>query len=265
MTTEAIAAPAEAPELKVPVASEVPPAPANDAPPAQDTSAPDPSEVDKPDAETEQKKPKVSFSERIGQITAARKQAEAERSIALQEVERLRREIDAIRGQEIDNLPFEQQDSARVREVLKQEKLADKEAEVAARDTFVKQARQAGFMAKVEAVSDRMPDLLEKFASVPVSEQAAELIAESDRAAEIAYYLANNPREAHEIASLPAHLQGARIARIEAKVSSAPSVRKVSNAPQPIPTLKGGSSPGTKDPGEMTMEEYVAWRKAGNS
>ncbi len=265
MTTEAIPARAETLEPKAPVVSEVTPAPANDAPPAPEQSAPDPSEVDKPDTEIEQKKPKVSVSERISQITAARKQAEAERSIALQEVERLRREIDSIRGQGIDNLPFEQQDAARVREVLKQEKLADKEAEVAQREIFVKQARQAGFMAKVEAVADRMPDLLEKFATVPVSEAAAELIAESDRAAEIAYYLANNPREAHEIASLPAHLQGARITRIEAKVSSAPSVRKVSQAPQPIPTLKGGAAPGTKDPGEMTMEEYVAWRKAGNS
>lgn len=224
-------------------------------------SAPGQPETETSDQEQPVKKPKVPFSERISQITAARRQAEAERSIALQEVARLRQELEGLRGQPAD-IPYEQQDANRVREVLKEERLAEKQQEVQTRETFIKEARQAAFLAKVEAAQERMPDLLEKFATVPVSEVAAELIAESDKAAELAYWLANNPREAREIAALPAHMQGARIARIEARLSAAPTVRKVSQAPTPPPALSGASSPGVKDPGSMSMDEYAKWRKA---
>lgn len=258
MTTETLTTPETA--SVPPVASESVTVP----PPVETTEAAAPAESapgPEPEAsEQEQpKKPKVSFSERISQITAARKQAEAERSIALKEIERLQQELERLRGQPAD-IPFEQQDANRVREVLKEEKLAEKQQEIQTRDQVIKEARAATFMAKVEAAADRMPDLLEKFAAVPVSEAAAEIIAESDKAAEIAYYLANNPREAREIASLPAHQQGARITRIEAKLSAAPQVRKVSQAPAPVPALKGGTpSPAVKDPGSMSMAEYSKW------
>jgi len=241
------------------------PVSANDTPAAADDPAPGSSETETPDSEAP-KKPKSTVSERIGEITAKKKAAEADASLARQEVQRLRDELAKLRGTPTDTLPFDQADQLRVREAVKTERLEEKEAEVAHRDRVAKETRQASFVAKVEAVADRMPDLLEKFAAVTVSEQAAEIIADSDRAAEIAYYLANNPREAAEIAFLPAHLQGVRIARIEARVSAAPTVRKNSSAPSPVPTLKGGtSSPNVKDPGSMTMAEYSAWRKAGNS
>jgi hypothetical protein len=264
METDTLTTPETAPSAPAPVESVTvpPPASAHDAPAAADDPAPGQSETETTDESDAPKKPKPTFSERISQITAMRKQAEAERSIALREVERLQKELETMRGAPTDQQSFEQQDANRVREVLKEEKLAEKQAELSNRDSFIKEARQAAFVAKAEAALERMPDLLEKFSNVPVSEAAAEIIAESDKAAEIAYYLGNNPKEAHEIARLPAHLQGARIARIEARLSAAPQVRKVSQAPTPPARLSGASSPGVKDPGSMSMEDYAKWRKA---
>lgn len=251
----------------IPNASPVPLQTLTDVPAPTIEGAPGkPSETETPDEQqkAEEKKPKVPFSERISQIHAQKKQAEAERSIALSEVARLRAELEKLTNVKVDELPYDQQDSLRVRAAVKAERLEDAKAAAEIQADRAVQARQSSFLAKVEAASDRMPDLVEKFASVPVSEFAADLIADSDKAPEIAYYLANNPREAHEINRMPAHLQGAAIARIEARVSSAPTVRKVSNAPSPPPTLHGGSTPGAKDPGSMTMEEYAAWRSKGN-
>jgi len=233
------------------------PAPVQDGAPGQPSETETPDEQQKPD----EKKPKVPFSERISQIHAQKKQAEAERSIALQEVARLRSELEKLTNVKVDELPYDQQDSLRVRAAVKAERLEEAQSAAAIQNERALRAQQETFLTKVEAVADRMPDLIEKFARVPVTEKSAEIIAASDKAPEIAYYLANNPRDAHYISSLPDHLQGAAIKDIEHRVSSAPTVRKVSTAPSPPPTLNGGATPGAKDPGNMTMEEYAAWRK----
>lgn len=263
METETLTTPETAPSVPpVESTSVPPPAGAEPAAAAADKSAPGQSEPVNPDESEAPKKPKVPFSERISQIHAAKKQAEAEAAMARQEAQRLRDELERLRSQPRDQMAFEDQDALRVREAVKLERLEEKQAEAQFREQLAAQARVASFQAKVEAAAERMPDLVEKFSRVPVSEQAADLIAESDRAAEIAYYLGNNPQEAHEIYRLPAHLQGARIARIEARLSAAPQVRKVSQAPSPPPALSGASSPGVKDPGTMSMEEYAKWRKS---
>lgn len=262
MTTETATAPETASAPPVESTSVPPPSGAQPETAAADTPAPGQPETETTGENEQPKKPKVSFSERISQIHAAKKQAEADAAMARQEAQRLRQELEQLRTQPRDQMAFEDQDALRVREAVKMERLEEKQAEAQFREQIAAQARVATFQAKVEAAAERMPDLVEKFSRVPVSEQAADLIAESDRAAEIAYYLGNNPQEAHEIYRLPAHLQGARIARIEARLSAAPTVRKVSQAPSPPPALSGASSPGVKDPGTMSMEEYAKWRKA---
>lgn len=94
-----------------------------------------------------------------------------------------------------------------------------------------------------------------------MSDHAADLIAESDKGAEIAYWLGKNPHEATRINHLPPHMQGAEIARIEARLSTV-STRKTSNAPTPPPVLNGQTAPGVKDPSSMSMAEYAKWREA---
>ena len=204
-------------------------------------------------------KPKVPFKERFNEVYAQKKQAEAEAAYARQEASRLRAELDKLRQIPTDQVPYEQQDELRMRAAVKEERLAEKEAEAQRRTEQVHEARIATFEAKVSEALDRMPDFYQVFSQVPVSDVAAELIADSSKAAEVAYFLGKNPDQAKRIYQLPAHLQGAEIARIEARVSAAPQVRKVSKAPPPVSTIGGQSSPGVKDPGQMTEAEYSAW------
>jgi len=242
--------------------------------PSEQQPAPDEVAESKPDVpQSEDKtdnpeKPKVPFKERFSQVYAQKKQAEAEAAFARREAMQLRAELDKMRSTPMDQVPYEQQDELRVRTAVKEERLAEKSAEAERAQWQAEQARRSAFLAKVEEARERMPDFDQVFAAVPVSDVAADLIADSEKAAEIAYYLGKNPDLAHRIHRMPPHLQGAEIARIEARVSAAPTVRKVSKAPPPVATLNGQAAAGAKDPASMTDAEYSAWyrsRKAARS
>jgi len=245
-------APVASPELQTPAEKPV----TEGQKPAESAEVPQPED----DAGTPEK-PKVPFKERFSQVYAQKKQAEAEAAFARREAMQLREELDKMRSTPMDQVPYEQQDELRVRTAVKEERLAEKAAEAQRAQWQADQARIAAFQAKVSEARERMPDFDQVFSQVPVSEVAADLIAESEKAAEIAYYLGKNPQDAARIYRLPPHLQGAEIARIEARVAAAPTVRKVSKAPAPPPQLGGASSPGLKDPAAMSMDEYAAWRQ----
>lgn len=94
--------------------------------------------------------------------------------------------------------------------------------------------------------------------NVRFSPEVVEAIATSDHGPAIAYHLANHLDEADRIARLPAHLAAVQLGRIEAQVS-APKPKPVTNAPNPTPTLGGGTA-APRDPERMTVEEWMAHR-----
>jgi hypothetical protein len=77
-------------------------------------------------------------------------------------------------------------------------------------------------------------------------------------------YLAKNPDMAEDIVQMTPARQGAALAKIAAKVS-APVIKPVSKAPEPIKSVGGGAkatgAPGT-DPDKMTMAEFATWQDA---
>lgn len=123
------------------------------------------------------------------------------------------------------------------------------------------QARADTFKAICDDASDRMPDLFEKFGKLPCTAEMGAEILDSDKAAELAMYLVNNPREARSISELPPSRQGAAIARIEARLQTALDVRKHSSTPPPTGALKGAGAASAKDPSKMSYAEYVKWRE----
>lgn len=257
MQEQTALAPAEAEAVKVP---ESPQQPELNAPKGESEQASAAkSEPEKQDADPSAEK-KRTASGRIAELHAQKKQAEAQRDYALEEARRLRAALDKTNPAAIESLPFEQQEAARLKQAVQSAQLDQKIGDLDQAATNARQLRAATFQAKIEEAIDRMPDLHQKFGSIPLSEAAADLIAESDHAAEVAYFLGNNPREAHRIYGLPAHLQGAEIARIEARVSAPSPMRKVSQAPSPVPTLGGSRSPALKDPADMTFAEYEKMR-----
>lgn len=204
-------------------------------------------------------KPKKTAEDRKAQIRTeidtliATKRAEERRVQALRdEATRLHQQLQ----QTPQDDPYDT--VAATRRAVKEERLQQTIEQHQSAVQQVAAQRVATFEAKLEAARERIPDLdqaLNDFSRLPVTEVAADIIAESDKAAEIAYYLAKNPQDAIRIARLPVHLQGAEIARIEHRVSTAPTVRKSSNAPPPVPMINGTSSPSSKTPSEMSVEE----------
>jgi len=240
----------------------------NAAPPVSDPNAtvPPATETGQGD-EQERTRQGKGARERIQELVARSKAAEAERDAAWAELERLRRPLQT--QVPYDQLPFEQQEQVRLREAVRAERAEQMAYEANFRQQQVVANRHAVFTAKLAAAEDRMPEVAEKFfridptsgrPAVPVSEVAADFIAESDKAAEIAYFLGTNPHEARRIAQLPDTRQTAELARLEARLSAAPTVRRVSQAPAPVTTVGGGSPPRMVDLGTVDYETYKAQR-----
>lgn len=264
--TTARASPAASDPASTPAT--VPPPPTTEQTPAPSAAAPDTQDKTEPgqpaaDQEAgqgekdEQQKPKSRFQERIDRLTAEKRAAEARAAAAEARLKKLSAPFEAPEGRE---LSFEEQEELRLRQVLRRERAEELQQEAQQERASVIERRRQMFEAKVEAVADRMPDLVQKFAAVPCSDFAADFIAESDRGAEIAYYLGSNPHEANRLASLPDTRQAVELARLEARLNAAPQVRKISQAPTPPPMVGGGqTAPIEKPPSEMSMAEYSEW------
>jgi hypothetical protein len=251
---------ASVPESNTPEIKPVVPAAEGSQPSAEST--PDSGEAPKAETEEEvaQKLKRARSNERYDRLKAESKHHQAEAIVHRNEVAKLRAELEKLRSSTPDE--FDPNAHAhQLKQVVKGERLEQKIEEADAAAEKATRARQEAFIAKVDAARDRMPDFDQVFPNTPISEVAAELIADSDKAAEIAYWLGKNPKDAARIYDLPPHLQGAEIARIEGRLSTV-STRKTSNAPTPPPVLNGQSAPGAKDPSSMSMPEFVKWRAA---
>jgi hypothetical protein len=227
-----------------PAAAETP----KEAPPAPEAAT----DADK------QEKPKKPASERISELYAQKKEAERRAQSAESEAYRLREQLRApSRAAEDD---FAAQDTERMVKAVKSERFEQTVQDMTDARQAASRAQADMFHAKIDAARERMPDIdtvLDGFGRLPLSDAACQIIAESDKAPEIAYFLSKNPDQAYRLSSMPLHLQGAELARIEARVSSAS--KKTSTAPPPVPIIGGTNSPaGRKDPADMSMEEYAA-------
>jgi len=248
--------------IPVPAPESKPPTAQPEAAPAEQADKEGPAE----DAAKEDNKddPKRKASTRINELYAQKKAAERHTEIALREVAELRRQLSQIQEQTDPN-DWQAQQRADTRIAVKEERLSQLEQEARSAIERARETRVEAFTAKLEAAAERIPDIQEvyqEFAKLPLTEHSADIISDSDKAAEITYYLAKHPAEAYEIANSPPHLQGAKLARIEAKVSQG-SPRRTSSAPPPVPIVSANSAPATpalKDMGVADIGKLIYGR-----
>lgn len=199
--------------------------------------------------------------ERISQLTAEKHAAQRAAREAEQRFQALQRQMQERRPVDPNDYDAVQRES--IRGVMQEETARRTADDYKVASDKARQAQVDTFYAKVEGVRDRIPDIdrsIQTFSQLPVSDHAAEIIAESDVAAEIAHYLANNPREAFDIYQLSPAQQGRALARIEQRVSL--PARRTSSAPPPPPMVTGAQATRQKTPAEESASEYVARRKA---
>jgi hypothetical protein len=77
---------------------------------------------------------------------------------------------------------------------------------------------------------------------LPITNVMAETIQSSEIGPELAYYLGTNPKEAERISRMTPLGQAKEIGKIEAKLVSAPPVKKTTSAPAPISPVTARSS-----------------------
>ena len=140
------------------------------------------------------------------------------------------------------------------------EKYADAKAkfetERARRDDTEKQrsesARQEhkrlveGWADKAEKGEEKHEDFNEKVGDLSkhINVPAVAAIMEAENADDVAYFLAENPKEFERIAQLPARSQVREIGKLEAKLlATPPQPKKPSAAPAPVKPLTGTSAP----------------------
>lgn len=96
-------------------------------------------------------------------------------------------------------------------------------------------------------------------ASFPGTVAMRDFLMETDKPADMAKWLADNPKEARRISLLSDAGQWRALERAEAKLAK-PAPR-TTQAPPPVPTVNGRSTPAF-DPDKASMEEYAAHWKA---
>lgn len=226
--------------------------------------------------ETEEQKPSRR-DRRIDALTKekydAQRQLEAER----QAREQLQMQIQQLNAQQQNPAPdfpsleqynFDQQAYEQAvrgwhqNQVQAQEQQRQQQAEYAAQQQAVMQEQQRlqSAMAKGQ---EKYPDFIAKVTdpNLPplreISPAAYQAVMESDTGTDVAYYLASNPQEVYEFASMNPVQAIRKVAQIEATLAAKPVPGAVPPAP---PTTLSGKNDAVQDPHKMTTAEWMEWR-----
>lgn len=217
--------------------------------------------------ETEKKEPtpgELARKERNRQRWQSMKE---ERQTALAEAARLRAELDRIRSTRVDPTQYDDPDdalAARTAQKVRESFAGDYEQQAQRHTARAEQAVVEAWSAIKDDARERMPDFDAVVTdSTPIHQRAAPFIVESEKAAEIAYYLGKNVEAARELyrefETNPARAL-IKLGQIEAKVSTA-APKSHSSAPKPAPVLSGSSSPPAFDPKNGSVSDMRAHLK----
>lgn len=108
---------------------------------------------------------------------------------------------------------------------------------------------------QVELGIDKYDDFEEVAFNAPITESVADIVAESKTAADIAYFLGENPEEAERISRMSLAMQVREIDKIGEKFS-----KPVTKTPEPISPVKGTDT-GILDLEKMSPEQYRDYRR----
>lgn len=119
--------------------------------------------------------------------------------------------------------------------------------------------------AKMQEGAAKHSDFMDVVHDIPLSGAVLDLLVNDPNAADTLYAAAKDPAEARRIFSLSPYLQAVELGKIAARLETpaAPSPKPIPPAP---PATVGGVAAGlNKAPEEMSMTEYIAWRKKADA
>lgn len=216
-------------------------------------------ETEEPEKKDEPKRNRVR--ERIDQLTAEKNAERRRADMLAQQLAKLQQ----YQPKPVDPDDWDGQQAERFRGVMREEQMQSTAAEFEAAQRRAQEIQYQTFQTKIEEARERIPDIDQAIAVImspqmPITQDMAELIVESDYTAELTHYLAKNPHEVYSLAQMTPAQQGRALARIEAKFNL--PTKRTSTAPPPPPMVTGAQPPRERSPSEMSAAEYVAMRKA---
>jgi hypothetical protein len=237
---------------------------------AEDTQPGDDAAAAQDDGEAPQPKPKKTAQERIGELTAARREAEREaeywRSRATQAPQ------PQAHAAPSDSKPDPSTYTDGIYDPQYIEDLTDFKAAQAVEKRFTQHEAQSrtqtaiqAFDAKVEAeYPDGEPAGITALRRAPVLPQTiVDLVTSSEIGPKLAEHLGDNPRELARLSALAPHLQGRELAKLETRLAAPPKPNPATNAPPATPQVRGAGgrfAPGPRD--DMSTEDWLAARNA---
>lgn len=242
-----------------------------------------PPEPVKDDAAAEARKAFKGVQKRIDELTRARYEAEErgrqESAHWQQRAQQLEEAIKASQANaplpKLEQYPDIESWAAEVAKVQAERIVAERmeaqqRTQYEAQQQYQKQAMQQQAVqrfnqeldARVKSAEKKYPGFLEKITSAElpgmINTPAFTAAWESESFAEIANHLAEHPEKAHQIVGLSPVGQVREIARIEAAIQAG---KVVSSTPAPPSTVGGAKGSGTKDPADMSIDEFWAYRR----
>lgn len=214
----------------------------------------------------------TGVQERIDELTRSRR--EAEREVEYWKIRANGGQAQPAQQQTKDSRPqresFQSDDDY-------QEALVDYRVEqrLAKRDQETKAVQQQSekansWVQRLEAARTEISDFNDvmETADAPVAAHVADLIMEHDHGPKVMYNLAQNPEMIEKLNNMPPGKAAFEIERLASQFnkpapasSSKPAV-EVSKAPKPAAQSVGAGRSTQKDPGDMDMDEYKAYRKS---
>lgn len=249
--------------------------PAGDAAPQADTPAGEVAASDHDPSQDDPDKPKTWKEKRAERNRARWQEYKQAKDYSMARLSHLENEVARLRGAKAPDF---------TQIMDPQEELAERtawkvrQAQAEERETQLTQERHRAALeqqdklaqAWTEAVDEartRIPDFDAVVTDkVPIHARAAPYIVESEKGAEIAYWLGKNPQAAEDLyrkfESAPAQAL-IELGRIEGRMTT-PDPKRMSTAPRPPQILSGGANPLAFDPGRASAEDMAAHlRKAG--
>lgn len=253
MTTETVpTAPADgaAPETLPEGTAQVEATEATDEAAADTTGSGDDSTTDsKDDAKAEADKAQRKTQRRIDRLIA-------EKSAAQQRVRDLEAAAEArakAAEQDDDGTKRPAEDP---REIARTMRIVEKTAEATARVMKEAGKKYADFEA---AIADLVSEVGPQIDAVGRPSPLMQAVLDSDRAADVLYYLGKNDEVAAELVGLSPAQIGRRIARIENELA-AKATPKPSAAAKPLTPVRASATP-TVDPSKMSDKEWAKWNR----
>lgn len=236
----------------------------DDEPEAKADDADDDSEEQADDEADAKPKKRNPIQRRFDELT--RQKHEAERRA--QDAERRAQAAEAKlqNRPELDPDDFDGRERQHVKDAINEQAAEEARIEAEAAKAEVRRTRNQGYLSRAEeTLGERFVEFKQSFASIPLSDSACDVLAESESGVEMGMYLSKHPAEARRIYELSPVKQARELTKLESRLESATRKKRQTSAPPPPKTIETATAaPVQKDPAQMSDAEYSKWYRKRN-